>query len=293
MIVGPAIGAGGDDTLVFEVIKAFTERSGIKACDRFFELPKAFGPIGQLANDKRCPFSAEYGHGTFDVTRGGIVNIHIVTLLCIVDRLYFYYIKYSKEREKMKLGIIIGSTRQNRSSARLATWIHHVAQEAAADDEWQLIDLKDYDLPQFDEPLPPMAGQRPTLSEGTVRYLEAMTACDGFLIVTPEYNHGMPSALKNAIGLLDYQLMKKPVAIASHGVVGGSRANEQVRLVINSNLGGVPVPTGLTFYGKVNDMISEAGELSTDADPANTASAKKMIESLVWYADALRAAREK
>lgn len=193
----------------------------------------------------------------------------------------------------MKFAIVVGSVRQNRVTDRQAKWIQKLASTVAGDHSWELADLKGYDLPMFDEPLPPMANQRPELADGTKRYLEAMGAADGFIIVTPEYNHGMPSALKNAIDLLDYQLMKKPVAIASHGVVGGARANEHVRMVINSNLGGLPVPTGLTFYGRVDELISEDGTLSDKADAANEKSARAMIESLVWHAAALKTARER
>ncbi len=193
----------------------------------------------------------------------------------------------------MKFAIVVGSVRQNRVTDRQAKWIQKLASTVAGDHSWELVDLKGYDLPMFDEPLPPMANQRPELADGTKRYLEAMGAADGFIIVTPEYNHGMPSALKNAIDLLDYQLMKKPVAIASHGVVGGARANEHVRMVINSNLGGLPVPTGLTFYGRVDELISEDGTLSDKADAANEKSARAMIESLVWHAAALKTARER
>lgn len=192
----------------------------------------------------------------------------------------------------MKFAIVIGSIRENRVSDRLAAWLAAVAQEVAPDHTWEIVDLKALALPMFAEALPPMAGQRGTLPDSVTRYLHAMNEADGFVIVTPEYNHGMSSALKNAIDLLDYQLMKKPVAIASHGVVGGARANEHVRLVINSNLGGLPVPAGLTFYGKVGELISETGELSDKADPANDHAARGMLESLIWHAAALKTARE-
>lgn len=193
----------------------------------------------------------------------------------------------------MKFAIVVGSVRQNRVTDRQAKWIQKLASTVAGDHSWELVDLKEYNLPIFDEPMPPMANQRPELAAGTKRYLESMEAADGFVIITPEYNHGMPSALKNAIDLLDYQLMKKPVAIASHGVVGGARANEHVRMVINSNLGGLPVPTGLTFCGRVDELISEDGTLSDKADAANEKSARAMIESLVWHAAALKTARER
>ncbi len=192
----------------------------------------------------------------------------------------------------MKLAVVVGSTRENRVSLRQAKWTLNEAKKLASEHEWELVDLKDFDLPFMTEPLPPMANHRPELDEGTKRYLEKMNQADGFIIVTPEYNHGMPAPLKNAIDLIDYQLMKKPVAVVSHGVVGGARANEQVRLIVNSNLGGLPVPASHTFFGKVDELISEDGEL-VEGQEANEKAAHHVIENLVWHADALKIAREK
>lgn len=191
----------------------------------------------------------------------------------------------------MKIGIVIGSTRQNRVTERLALWVERAAKQQAPTHEWRVIDIQQFDLPLMREPLPPMAGQRPELSEGTKKYLAAMGEVDGFIIVTPEYNHSVPGALKNAIDTLDYQLMKKPVAIVSHGVVGGARANEQLRLIVNSNLGAVPVPASLTFYGKVAELIDEQGVRASGHD-ANEKALTGVIENLVWYAAALKTARE-
>ena len=191
----------------------------------------------------------------------------------------------------MKFAIVIGSARENRVSDRQAKWLKSVAEDIASDHEWNLVDLKEYDLPLMEEPLPPMAGKRPELTDAQNDYLKVMGEADGFIMVTPEYNHGMPAVLKNAIDTLDYQLMKKPVAIASHGVVGGARANEQVRLVINSNLGGLPIPQSGTFFGTLSDLIDENGVLSSE-DRFNHKHAVGMIESLMWYAAALKTARE-
>lgn len=190
----------------------------------------------------------------------------------------------------MKLGIVVGSTRQSRVTPRVAAWVEKTAKDSVSDSEWSLIDLAEYDLPMMTEPLPPMAGERPELSDGTKRYLQDMNDVDGFVFITPEYNHGIPAALKNAIDLLDYQLMRKPVAIVSHGSVGGARANEQLRLVVNSNLGGLPIPQSVTFYGRVTELIGEDGALAEGNEGTQNA-LNDTLESLVWYARALKAAR--
>ncbi len=192
----------------------------------------------------------------------------------------------------MRIAIVIGSVRQNRVSDRMAKWVQNVAKQVASEHEWKMIDLKDYDLPMFDEPMPPMANQRPELAEGTRRYLEAMGEADGFIFVTPEYNHSTSSALLNAIDLLDYQLTKKPVAMAGHGVVGGARAIAHLKTIVNSNLGAIATPGGLTVTDKVVDIISEDGLLAEDYEH-NEAKLTRLIETIVWFTDALKAAREK
>lgn len=191
----------------------------------------------------------------------------------------------------MKIAIVIGSVRENRVSPRLARWVEKTAREQAGEHEWEVIDMKDFDLPLFDEPLPPMARQRPPLSDNVKKYLARMDAADGFIIVTAEHNHGMPASLKNAIDHLDYQLVKKPVAIVSHGVVSGARAAEQVRLVVNSNLGAVPISNNVPFQGRAAELIDEAGHLVSGHD-VNEANLKGVIENIVWYARALKTARE-
>ncbi len=192
----------------------------------------------------------------------------------------------------MKFAIVIGSIRQNRVSDRMARWVQKTAQEAAPEHEWELIDLKEYDLPIFDEPMPPMSGQRPELSDDVKRYLAAMNEADGFIVVTPEYNHSTSSALLNAIDLLDYQLMKKPVMVAGHGVVGGARAIAHIKTIVNSNLGAVPMPTGFPITDKVVDIISEDGDLAGEYERYGAALTKQ-LETLLWYGEALKTAREK
>ena len=191
----------------------------------------------------------------------------------------------------MNLAIIAASTRQGRVTPRLAKFVERNAKALAPEHDWKLMDLEDYDLPIMREPLPPMANQRPELSDGTKSYLADMAEADGYIIVTPEYNHGIPAPLKNAIDLIDYQIMKKPIAIVSHGAVGGARANEQVRLIVNSNLGAVPISASLTFFGRVDELIDEDGKL-TKGSEENERHIKGVIDDIVWYSAALKTARE-
>lgn len=191
----------------------------------------------------------------------------------------------------MKIGIIIGSTRQGRVTNRLAKWVARAAEQQYEKHEWTMIDLQAFDLPLFDEPKSPQGNPHREVGEQVATYLEAMDPMDAFVVVTPEYNHGLPSALKNAFDLLDHQLVKKPVAIVSHGVVGGARANEQVRLIVNSSLGAVPIPASVTFFGIVAELIDDEGIL-VDGQEMNQRKLSGLLEQLLWYASALKVARE-
>lgn len=193
----------------------------------------------------------------------------------------------------MKINIIVGSIRENRGSDKVAKWVKTTADETGLDADFTIVDLKEYDLPIFAEPLPPMAMQNRTETGAVKEWLDAMSDTDGFIFVTPEYNHGMPSVLKNAIDYLDFQLMKKPVAIVSHGVMGGARANERLRLVINSNLGGVPISNSVTLKAPVarEEVISEDGRL-VERYAHEQKALDTMLDNLMWYTRALKTARE-
>lgn len=190
----------------------------------------------------------------------------------------------------MKLLIITGSTRQGRATPRAAKWVEKTAQRTQSDHEWRYVDLEDYDMPFFNEPLSPL-GNPDRHVEGTVKeWLDVLASADGYVIVTPEYNHGVPAVLKNAIDYIDRQLQRKPVAIVSHGVMGGARSGEMLAQVLRSNIGAVPIPETVTVAGGVASLISEDGELSESAQGAQKP-LDNTLASLVWYADALKAKR--
>src|SRR6266536_3984681 len=99
---------------------------------------------------------------------------------------------------KPKLGVIVGSTRQGRFADHPANWIKQVASQRAESDV-ELVDIRDYGMPLFDEATSPAWG--PSKSEGAQRWQKKIASLDGFIMVTSEYNRGPPASLKNA---LDY-----------------------------------------------------------------------------------------
>jgi NAD(P)H-dependent FMN reductase len=127
-----------------------------------------------------------------------------------------------------RIGIILGSTRPNRNGEQVANWVYEIASRRE-DAEFELIDLRDYPLPHLDEPLPPSLGNYQ--NEHTQQWAERIASFDGFVFVTPEYNHSTSGVLKNAIDYLYAEWNNKAVGFVSYGAVGGARAVEHLRLV--------------------------------------------------------------
>jgi len=129
----------------------------------------------------------------------------------------------------LKVGIITGSTRPNRKSLEVARWVLEIAQRRE-DAEYELVDIKDFELPLLDEPAPPSLGkyQQPH----TKRWAARIAPLDAFVFVLPEYNHGIPAALKNAIDFLFAEWKHKAAGFVSYGGAGGARAVEHLRLVL-------------------------------------------------------------
>lgn len=192
----------------------------------------------------------------------------------------------------MKLQIIVGSTRPNRVSDRVAKWIQTEA-ETSEGAEVQIVDLADYDLPFLDEPISPQYNPERKPNPIAQRLLDTLTAADAYVIVSPEYNRSISSALKNALDYVDFQFARKPVALVTHGSTGGAQALDSLRSIIPA-LKAVTVPTPVYLVGRAGNLIDEDGVLSEElkANPYGPqAVLKGVLEDTRWYSDALLAAR--
>jgi NAD(P)H-dependent FMN reductase len=129
----------------------------------------------------------------------------------------------------LKVAIIIGSTRPNRVGESVGKWVHQLAQQRR-DAEVELVDLRDYELPLLDEPVPHSLGKHS--KDHTKRWAAKIKAFDGYVFVTPEYNHGICGALKNAIDFLYAEWNDKAAGFVGYGSAGAVRAVEQLRLVM-------------------------------------------------------------
>jgi NAD(P)H-dependent FMN reductase len=127
------------------------------------------------------------------------------------------------------VAIILGSTRPGRNGEAVAKWVHDLA-STRTDAKFELVDLLDFNLPHLDEVLPPSLGQY--ANEHTKAWAATIGRFDGFVFVTPEYNHSTSGALKNAIDYLYAEWNNKAAGFVSYGSLGGARAVEHLRLIM-------------------------------------------------------------
>src|SRR3989344_7658811 len=159
----------------------------------------------------------------------------------------------------MKIGVILGSIREIRRGGRVAKWLTTQI-KTYKNFEWELLDLKDYPLPFYNESNSPEGLEGNYTNKIGKKWAEKIGEFDGFIIITPEYNHGTPAVLKNALDWVYYEWNRKPVAFISYSPNsdGGIRAVEQLRL--NSiELQMVPINQSI-YITKVLDTLDENGK---------------------------------
>jgi NAD(P)H-dependent FMN reductase len=183
-----------------------------------------------------------------------------------------------------KILVIVGSTRPSRRSLDVANWFLEVAKTNKAF-KFELTDLAEVNLPMFNETQSPMFGKYE--HEHTKNWNAQLAAADGYIIVTPEYNHGYPGALKNAIDYAYHEWARKPVAFVSYGVAGGVRAVEQLKQVfLQVNAAPLNQQVALNLFAQwQNDVFTPDDHSVNDA--------RQLLETLEWWGEALKAARNK
>jgi NAD(P)H-dependent FMN reductase len=184
------------------------------------------------------------------------------------------------------LTIIIGSTRPGRAGLPIATWFADRARSHGGFDI-TVVDLAALDLPLLDEPNHPRLRQY--MHQHTKDWSATVDASDAFVIVTPEYNHGYPAALKNAIDYLQQEWCDKPVGFVSYGgVSAGTRAVQQLKEVVTT-LKMLPVfeAVSIPFHPQ---FIGEDGRVQ--ANDIMEQAADAMLDELVRVDGALRPLRE-
>ena len=130
-----------------------------------------------------------------------------------------------------KIGIILGSIREGRSGEAIANWVKEIADKRESGVEYELLDLKSFNVPLLESATVPGMANGQYDNANVQAWADAITSCDGFIFVTPEYNHSVPGPFKNAFdSIAEWQ--GKTVAFIGYGFSGGVRAVEAWRLAV-------------------------------------------------------------
>lgn len=185
----------------------------------------------------------------------------------------------------IRIGVVVGSTRPGRRAGVVARWSLHVATAHRTDAavQFSILDLADFALPLLDEPMPAALGEY--TKDHTRRWAQAVDSCDGFVFVTPEYNHSLPASLKNALDFVYAEWHDKAAGIVGYGVDGGVRAIEHLRHVL-AELRVADVRSAVTL-SLSQDFIGDA--LSPRAYQAEHVG--RMVDEVVSWSRALQGLR--
>jgi NAD(P)H-dependent FMN reductase len=184
---------------------------------------------------------------------------------------------------RLNIKVIVGSIREARVSLPVANWVMERA-KARDDLAAELLDLATWNLPMFAEPHPPATGK---YSEAQRAWAAAIGPADGYILVAPEYNHGMSAVLKNALDTVFAEWARKPVAFVAHGGMGGARAVEQLRQV-TAGMAMAPLSQAVHLQGAAKMRDGDhfyAGEIENRR-------LATLFDELAWWGNALKVARE-
>lgn len=191
-----------------------------------------------------------------------------------------------------KIAVIVGSTREDRQTHKLAKW---VATEIGKHAEVETLDLRDYPMPFFNEAISPRYNPERKAVPEVQKWLDKVAEFDGYVLVTPEYNRSTSAVLKNALDFLAYEMDNKPVALVGHGTTGGAQAVANLRMAL-PGVGAVSIPQALFFSDRLADQsIDEDGKLKPEIAErpyGPQSQLESQAESLLWYTEALKAAHK-
>ena len=189
--------------------------------------------------------------------------------------------------KKLKIAVIIGSTRDARFGPKAADWMMGVAQ-ARDDMEVELVDLKSFDLPFFNEKASNL--WMPSEDPRAVAWQKKIAEFDGYVVITAEYNRSITASLKNAFDQAYTEWNHKPIGFLGYGGVGAARAIEHARLIA-VELQMVPVRSAVHIGGGDFFSVVMKGEPMSSIDANIVPAAKDMLDQVVWWGKATQAAR--
>ncbi len=189
----------------------------------------------------------------------------------------------------LKIGMIVGSTRPNRFADTPAKWLVEGA-AARTDLKLEVLDLRDYKLPFFNEPASPAYTGGVYTQPEAEAWRKRVGEFDAFIATVAEYNHGPTAVLKNAFDSAYLEWQRKPIAFVGYGGVGAARAIETLRGVV-IELQMAPITQGVNIGMEPYLGIVQKGATLNDYEFL-VQSRKVMFDHLVWWGKVLKAARQ-
>jgi NAD(P)H-dependent FMN reductase len=189
----------------------------------------------------------------------------------------------------LNVALIVGSTRPNRFADIPAKWIINAAQ-ARSDFRLDVLDLREHPLPFFNEPAPPSYTGGAYSEPAAEAWRIKIGGYDGYIATASEYNHGPTAVLKNAFDSAFYEWNRKPIAFVGHGGAGGVRAIEHLRGVA-IELQMAPIKQEVNIAMEPYLGVIQQGK-SLDDYPYLVQAREAMFDNLVWWARALKTARQ-
>ncbi|GHO70411.1 FMN reductase [Ktedonobacter sp. SOSP1-52] len=184
----------------------------------------------------------------------------------------------------IQIAIIIGSTRPGRNGEAVARWVHEVAARRS-DAQFELVDLKDFNLPHLDEVMPAATGQY--RQPHTSAWSNKIDPFDAYIFVTPEYNHGPSGVLKNAVDYLYKEWNNKAAGFVGYGANGGTRAVEHLRLMMGGlQVADVSAQVSLSITSDFEDYRTFRPR------PHQEASLHAMLDQVIVWGNALKVLRQ-
>jgi NAD(P)H-dependent FMN reductase len=187
--------------------------------------------------------------------------------------------------KRPKIGIIIGTTRPGRFADIPTDWLFNIASERD-DAEFEIVDLRDYPMPFFEEKMP--LHMAPPQNEVALRWGRKIASFDGYIFVTAEYNHSIPAVLKNALDYLFPEIQRKPATFLGYGGTGAARAIGHLQQILATASLKYSVHIGMV------ELLGMQREGKSMADyPYLDAFAKRMLDEIVWWTDTLKEGRSR
>jgi NAD(P)H-dependent FMN reductase len=191
----------------------------------------------------------------------------------------------------LNIAVILGSTRRGRFGEKPARWIFDELKKRPGVTA-EFLDLRDYELPFFDEPVSPGYITEPFKNEAVARWTKKIAAQEGFIVVAPEYNHSASGVMKNAVDWVYNDWNRKPIGFVGYGSAGGARGVEHMRAIaVELQMApvqkGVHLPVDLYLSMMKEEAPVDAARFAPVQQAADT-----MIDQVLWWAVALRNARE-